>query len=524
MEAETIYPALERRDWRALGLLLVLAGLIHAWLLLNTEVAARDCIEFVRYAWKLEHHPWADVIRSEPVHPGYPVVICLVKPVVGLFCHQSDAIVMERTAQIVSALMGLFLVVPMYFLGRELFSARVGFWAALFFQCLPAAGRVLSDGLSEATFFFFFAMSAWQGVRGFRTGGVVAFTLCGIFGACAYLTRPEGALIIAVTGLVLLMCVLSRTWRHSRKRATACMLTFGTSAIITGCPIYVITGEFTTKPTIRGHILHGTNKKVEEAKLTAEPLLGVMGMEKSRRQGLISVMTESVRGFSYIGWIPALLGMWWHRGRLLREPGQWVSLLACLGISYLMWRVATVEGYLSDRHALILIFFGMYWMAAGLELLPGKIAGLLERWRRPQMSKWCSAAYAPMLLMALLAVLCLPRTLQRLHYNRSGFRDAGLWLADHTTYADKIVDPYCWSHYYAGRVFIEGTDTSGDVPVDHTPERYVVIEEAGNPHPNLPEVAVAKKMVSDQPHAEVYRWKGRRGKDYAEVAVYRLGD
>jgi hypothetical protein len=524
MEAETEFLAMDRRDWRALGLLLVLAGLIHAWLLLNTEVAARDCIEFIRYAWKLEHHPLAEVVRSEPVHPGYPVVIYLVKPVVGLFCHQSDAVVMEKTAQIVSAVMGLFLVVPMYFLGRELFSARVGFWAALFFQCLPAAGRVLSDGLSEATFYFFFAMSAWQGVRGFRTGGILAFSLCGIFGACAYLTRPEGALIVAVTGFVLLMCVSARVWRHSWKKTVVCALGLSLSAIVAGSPIYVLTGQFTTKPTMKGRYLFDHKKQLQQAKLTTEPMLGVMGMEKSRRQGLISVATESMKGFGYVGWIPALLGMWWHRSRLLKEPGQWLALLASLGICFLMWRVATVEGYLSDRHALILIFFGMFWMAAGLELIPGKMAGLLERWRLPQLSKWCGAAYAPMFLMAVLAMLCLPRTLQRLHYNRGGFRDAGLWLADHTTYADDIVDPYCWSHYYAGRVFIEGTDTSAKVPAEHKTETYVVIEEAGNPHPNLPEVASAILMVSGQPHSEVYRWKGHRGKDYAEVAVYRLGD
>jgi hypothetical protein len=163
-------PALCRRDWWAIGLLLMLAGLVHGWLFTHTEVAARDCIGFIRYAWRLEHQPLADVMRTSEVHPGYPVAIHLTKRIVALFYHQSEPSLMERTAQVVSCVMGLLLVVPMFFLGRELFSARVGFWAALLFQCLPASGRVLSDGLSEATFFFFFAMSAWQGVRGLRNG------------------------------------------------------------------------------------------------------------------------------------------------------------------------------------------------------------------------------------------------------------------------------------------------------------------------------------------------------------------
>jgi len=519
MDDVTGSPPLSKRDWSAIALLVVLSGLIHVWLLAHTEVPARDCIGFVRYAWRLEHHPWPEVMRTSEVHPGYPVAIHLAKPLVAWFYHEKDPLLMERSAQLVSSVFGLLLILPMYFLGRELFSGRIGFWGALLFQCLPAAGRALSDGLSEATFFFFFAMAAWQAVRGLRTGQIGAFALCGSFGALAYLTRPEGLLIVLATVLAMALGFAVRLWPQPWKRGLACTSVLVGCAIVVGCPIYFVTGKFSPKPAVND-VVGAAHSPLR----TVGPLLAVTGTEKSNRQGMVLALTESMRAFNYAGWVPMLLGVWWNRGRIARGPGHWVTLAAAGGICYLMWRVASIEGYLSDRHTLVLVFFGIFWMVAGLELLPGKLSALLVWFRWNRMATWCKAAHAPIVLLALSAALCLPRTLQRLHYNRGGFREAGIWLAEHSTYADEILDPYCWSHYYAGRVFIEGQDTSGEIDEAHVPVTYVVLEEeAKSPHPNLPEVTKAKEKVQ-QPHAEVYRWKGYRGKDYAEVAVYRIGD
>jgi 4-amino-4-deoxy-L-arabinose transferase-like glycosyltransferase len=429
---------------------------------------------------------------------------------------------MEKTAQVVSCTLGLLLVVPMYFLGRELFSSRVAFWAALFFQCLPSSGRVLSDGLSEATFFFFFALAAWQGVRGVRTMRLPPFALCGIFGALAYLTRPEGAIIVLATGLALVIAAVTRAIQQPWRKMALCAATLIVSAVVAGCPLYLVTGKISPKPAFDhvGGVAQTDAPRTEVAQ--SAPLLAVIGVDRNLVQGFKTCISESVKAFNYAGWLPVLLGLWWHRSLIKKEPKHWVLLLIMPGFALVMWRVATLEGYLSDRHALVLVFCGVYWMVAGLEALPGKLAALAQRWQRTRLAVWCGAGSAPVVLIAALVIVCLPRTLQRLHYNRSGFRDAGLWLAEHTTYVDPIFDPYCWSHYYAGRVFIEDQDTSDTVPDEHQPAIYVVLEEAGNPHPHLPEVVAARDMIKQQPNDEVYRWKGKRGREDAEIAVYRL--
>src|SRR5262249_29172585 len=132
--------------WQDLGLLLLLIGLatgLRVWLITHTEVAARDSIGFIRYALQLERQPWSEVLSKFQQHPGYPAVLLLVSWPVRAALGGTDAVSMQLSAQIASALAGILLVIPMYYLGRELFDRSAGFWGAALFQCLPVAARVL---------------------------------------------------------------------------------------------------------------------------------------------------------------------------------------------------------------------------------------------------------------------------------------------------------------------------------------------------------------------------------------------
>src|SRR5262249_30611559 len=140
---------------RLLLVLLLLAAGLRGWLLSHTEVAARDSIGFIRLAWQLEHKPWVEVLPNAQQHPGYPLALLAVSVPVRQFLGGPDTTAMQLSAQLTSALAGTLLVIPMFYLGRELFSRGVAFWACVLFQCLPVGGRILSDGLSEATFLLF---------------------------------------------------------------------------------------------------------------------------------------------------------------------------------------------------------------------------------------------------------------------------------------------------------------------------------------------------------------------------------
>jgi 4-amino-4-deoxy-L-arabinose transferase-like glycosyltransferase len=585
--AESIVP----RRWREPGLLLVLvvlAGSIHGWLIGHTEVPARDSVGFIRYAWQLQHQNWIEVLSTSHQHPGYPVAILAASIPVSHFRNNSLCDVMVLSAQLVNWLAGCLLVIAMFYLGKELFDGRVGFWAAALYQCLPVAARVTSDGLSEGTFLLAAVVTLLVGVRAFRIRSAWRFGLCGACGGLCYLVRPEGALTVAAAALVLLGTQLFPQWRWPWRATLACAGSLGLAALGMAGPYIAVTGHLTNKPTGRAVMqiayqepgVRGRESGVrsqgsgvrsegsgirsqdsgirsqesaahaafrlpvmsqfadgsagvppasaaETAALRANcdttrlpssaasftkpgsPLCGslVAVWWPSDRQtgwwehfgwGLWAVGKEIVKGFFYIAWLPAILGLIWFRGRFREAPGPWILGCLCLLQTLVLWRVGLVVGYVSERHVLIIVLCGLYWAVAAIQDIP-------ERWGWTL--RWLGNARSqPVLIMLVLMLSCLPMTLQPLHANQVGHREAGFWLADHARPADTIVDPFNWAYYYSGRVFQE--DARLSTGAEYKPLQYVVLEHSRKQHAGLTMLPLARQIAA---HGQVvYDWKPSR--------------
>src|SRR5262249_54850600 len=204
-----------RADFRCLALLLLLTTAMRVWQVSQTEVTSRDSIGYIRIAWRLGHGDWREGGRSSPQHPLYPLAVLGTSvPVRRLLPGADLADAMRLSAQLASAAASVLFVVPMFYLGKELFDRRVGFWAALLLQCLPATGKLMADGLSEPLFLLWAASALLSASRALRTGSAGGFVLAGLCGGLAYLTRPEGLLVPAAAGLVLLGLQASRRWRR----------------------------------------------------------------------------------------------------------------------------------------------------------------------------------------------------------------------------------------------------------------------------------------------------------------------
>jgi uncharacterized membrane protein YfhO len=82
---EKTLPSVRSQVFILLILLLLVAGL-RAWQITHTEVAARDSIGFIRYAWLLENSTdWKSVIKDAQQHPGFPLAIHLVSKPLKIF-------------------------------------------------------------------------------------------------------------------------------------------------------------------------------------------------------------------------------------------------------------------------------------------------------------------------------------------------------------------------------------------------------------------------------------------------------
>jgi hypothetical protein len=517
-----------RWDWKPLVLLLLLALGMRAWQLTHTEVAARDSIGYIRIAWQLEHHSWVEVVRNAPQHPLYPLTVLAVSVPVRAVWHGDLADAMQTSAQLAAALAGVLLVVPMFLLGRELFDRRIGFWGTLLFQTLPASGRLMADGLSEPLFLLLASSALLAAVWALRSAAPGPFVLVGVFSGLAYLTRPEGALVAAATGVVLLASQAVPAWRRSWTRCLICGTTLTVASLVVAGPYMKAINGLTVKPsTIRVFDKLSDNAPVSKAApvrwATAAPLaLWDVGVDRdppsSRRfWGVYALGSVLGQGFFYVAWVPALLALVTYRSLWRREPGVWVIALVNIVVALALYSVAMVIGYLSDRHALLLLLTGTFWAVAGMDLLGVWIAELLTRFGALQRLGALTQPRSPGrrlaqgMLLVLVGVTAI-KSLERLHADRRGFQDAGHWLACHAQANDEIVDPYAWAHFYAGRVFHED-----DGPLPGGPGVcYIVVEESANLHSHLKEAKVAKDWAALG--EEVGSWTVPRGR----VAIYRV--
>jgi hypothetical protein len=514
-----------RRDWPAVTCLLLLALGMRAWQLTHTEVAARDSIGYIRIAWQLEHRPWPAVVRNAPQHPLYPVTVLLASYPVRA-CVADLAVAMQLSAQLASAVAGVLLVLPTYRLGRELFDRRVGFWGALLFQTLPSSGRLMADGLSEPLFLLLTASALVCAVRALRGSALRWYALAGLCSGLAYLTRPEGALTAAATGIVLLAAQAVRGWRRPWGRCLACGATLTAAALVVALPFMLTVGHVTVKQSGQrlGNQFGVPKTSARAPVVSRSPLAwwdkGVDVNPPSSRilTGAGGVAQEMAAGFFYVAWVPALVGVARHAGLFRREPGLWVMALIAAGVTLSLYGVAVVIGYASERHLILVVLPGCYFAAAGLLVIGDGLARLLVLLRPGRSERsWVRGPAMATLLLSALCATAGAKSLERLHGDRGGFRQAGRWLAENAAPCDRVEDPYAWAHYYAGCVFDEVTPRPR--PEGRPAVCYVVLETSANDHSHLRQAAQARAWAT-QSGRLVQSWKVPRGTvDVYEVPV-----
>jgi 4-amino-4-deoxy-L-arabinose transferase-like glycosyltransferase len=493
---------LTRADFLRLGLLLLLATLLHGWLIANTVAVPRDGVDFIRYALQLERRPWREVMGRYFQHPLYPMTILATSlPVRGLLGTNCET--MRLSAQIAAAIAAVLLVIPTYLLGRMLFDRRVGFWASALFQCLPVTARVTSDTLSDALCLFLVATALYLGLRAMRSRSAWRFAGCGLCAGLAYLARPEGILPAAAVGVVLLAVQMTKMRRPWRQVAVE-VVSLSVAAVLVAGPFVAVTGRLTTKPTARS-VLQGT-EQVQQSRLTTGPLLAVTWMGPAERGpsllwGLGALTSETIRAYQYLGWLPALVGLWWFRARFRGRPEAWVLGVFCIVFCVILVRMSLVVGYLSERHVQMLVFCGSFWAVALLAKL-GDYLAVRGGWR------WTAPA-----LLAAATVFALPILAKPLHANQAGHRTAGLWLAAHRHSGDEIIDWHNCACYYAGNLFL--------APAEPTPASlvYVVREEPKLIAPPVPWQRRVDEVI-EQGNV-VFRCPAERGKAKGqEIVIY----
>lgn len=525
----------QRRDLICIALVMLFGLAVKGWLFVRTEVLARDGVGYVRYAARLGQEPWAAVLRSEQQHPLYPVSILGVHHLLtslGAVASESG-IGWQSAAQVANLLAGLLLIGPMYLLARWFFDSRVAFWSALTFQVLPVPAQVTSDALSEGVFLLAAALALLFLAAGLERRSPGWFLAAGFASGCAYLTRPEAVVIVLLGLLSLVIMQAAPTWRMAWVRAGVCgsMLLF--AAGIVALPYWMTIGGLSNKPSSLEFF-----KPIQDL-LTFEPVApspsgslllasrftdGVDG----RRLGDVGplyaageVLDEVCKAFNYSVWIPVVLGLPWYGRRLLRSPGLLLLALTVVTQLLILWLLAYRVRYVSERHALLVVLCGCVF---GMATLFHWAKRLPIWWQASPFPRWFTFLNRFMeprrlgsgmeIAFVLAIVVGLTQTLKVPHQHRIGHKLAGLWLGQQLRPEDKLVDPYGWAVFYAGR-FLPPPDGSPSPALASKGRRFIVVEPAD---PDLHrQRLVAEELARIAPAEVVFTWPEER---QPELLVY----
>ncbi|HUW23120.1 MAG TPA: glycosyltransferase family 39 protein [bacterium] len=175
-----------KKYWLTFLALSVFSGfLIRFIFLLHIPMIETDGVFYATLGRKLVSlHPWEGIDAYWP--PFYPVLIGL-----SSFIFKD----LEFSGRIVSAIIGSILIIPAFFLIREIFQEKVAKLSVILMIFHPRLVISSQQVLTEITYAFLVVTGIFTGLIAFKKKKIWLFLLAGLIFGLSYLTRPEGFLI-----------------------------------------------------------------------------------------------------------------------------------------------------------------------------------------------------------------------------------------------------------------------------------------------------------------------------------------
>jgi len=457
-------------------------------------------------------------------------------------------------------LLGGMLVLPIYFIGRRLYGARVALVGALLVALFPGlSSAILYWGtMTEPLFIFLVYCAAWLALIALDEGRWWAFVGAGGLFSLAYLARPEGVVWFVAFGvLFLLVWALRGTkWRwHNLLWLGGYLAVF----ILIALPYMLFLYRHTGKLMTTGKLSITYN--IGEAVLERDPVLYdkvtasldketgeiLWWSHKRFERGIVDIFMEDPRAFLMRIWRNAerardlvfsstifplfLFGpivlCWfrypWTKHRLRHEAFLLFTALPVL--AFLPFHVEI--RFFSPAFPALLI-----WLAAGLRDVAAWFLETLAHWRFPSLEerharfleRWRSAVvlglvFVLVLYFGVVHLQVVKRGMASLNY---AHKWAGLWLKENSPRDAAIMSRDLAISLYAERGFVVSPRADYTAYLDYARRKgadYLVVDEyelrklrpylaflldTANPPPELEPVFTVKDAHG---HTIVYRIK-----------------
>lgn len=145
------------------------------------------------------------------LHPYWPPMYPALIGLMSVFSHNFELI-----GRMVNVISGSAVIIPLYFLTRELFGKTTGILAAFLLAFFPALAFSSTNALAESTYTFLSISGVTLGWFALKQRSVWKAAMAGAFFGMSYLTRPEGLGYLFV--FLFIVCVwLSYHWYQHRQ-------------------------------------------------------------------------------------------------------------------------------------------------------------------------------------------------------------------------------------------------------------------------------------------------------------------
>ncbi len=447
------------------------AALLLGWLAVHTEIFFTDGLRYIAQARTIDQGSLAKGFVHSVDHPIYPLAIVAAHRLIGGE-HPGD---WQSAAQLAALFSGVLLVIPLYLISLELFGASRAWVACLFIYLVPFNGHVLADALSESTFLLFWAWGLWSSLKLLGTARLRWLFPVVIASALAYLTRPEGLVILLSLVATLIVLPFCRSLEFPAGQCWWALGLLLMGGLVAAGPFMFLKGGISSKPSM-------------SRLLGSAPRADAMAVERERPledgQSLPRTVFLAARAMgravSRATTIPLLLlaplGILASCSTPLGRR-SWLLLGIMLGsCAFALMRVHMLAGYCTPRHAMALAWILTLAGGAGLAQL---IAILSRVGARLQAGRWPTPRIDAALTGVAVIVFILvsgPALTAPIDSGFAGYREAGEWLATNTSPGERVIDPKGLALFYAaetGYTFARLTDGTHDPNV-----RWLVAHEA----------------------------------------------
>jgi len=420
-----------RSDLVPIALIVLLGLAVRAWLAWSTPLIGTDSALFLWNAELWDAEGWRAAVRF-PKHPLYPFLIWVSGGVCGGY---------ERAGLAVSVVLGALQIVPVFLLARRLAGRGAAIAAGVLLAIHPHSCRLAGDVMTEGTYYLFFLSAVWFGYVAGADRRWGASILAGVCAGLAYLARPEGAIVVGMVGVWIVVSG-ARQWRGMVLRGALLTLAFAVVIFPYLLGIRVVAGKWLL--TKKGAGIELASQSIPGTEIPTDEKRQLSRFERyAQEHGRVYAIARELQRKTItlfkVYFLPLVLAFAF-RGWRDRRLHACLAVASIVWLAFFVWVFHTL-GYISDRYLLTLVLLTLPWMGAGSA---AALAGV---------ARWIPLRGRAVAIV--LAVLCcggmLFETLKPQRREQQGLRMAGEWILSQGGGRGVVVlSPNDKTAYYAG--------------------------------------------------------------------------